>query len=258
MQRKKHLLIVALAPLLLLICCPARAEQDADEVLKLLARGDALYQSHQYVEAFGVYRVIYEEKGQYTPQMLLKMASVQEGIGDYAKTLYFLTENYKATYDKRVREKILSLVDAHALRGHAFGDRDHFMRAWYRFRTPLLAVFSLLSLCLLGCVVLWRLSKKGHSGSMVAVMRPLVFSALFSIFLLFGDLLFHQSHGILAEDALVLQAPSAAAVQVADCSSGDRVIVEERGTVWTKIRWCTPAGTRGVGYVRTKALLFFS
>ena len=261
MQRKKHLVIVTLSPLLLLLFCSARAGGaggDVDEALKLLATGDSLYQSHQYVEAFGVYRVIYEEKGKYTPRMLLKMASVQEGIGDYAKTLYFLTENYRATYDERVREKILALVDAHALRGHVFGDRDYFMRTWHRLQSPLFTVFLFLSLCLLGRIVFLRLSKRRSSGPMATTRLFLVFSALFSVFFLFGDLFFHRSHGILAEDALVLQAPSAAAAQVADYGSGDKVIVEERGSVWTKIRWHTSSGTRGVGYVRTKVLLFFS
>jgi hypothetical protein len=51
--------------------------------------------------------------------MLLKMAFVKEGLGDYSNALYYLNLYYLKTYDKKVLKKMENLAERyHKLEGY--------------------------------------------------------------------------------------------------------------------------------------------
>lgn len=247
MQKKKYL--IALSFLLLFFCRPVVHGQP--NVSELLELGDSLYRSHQYLSAFEKYETIYSRK-RCSPQMLLKMASVQEGVGDHARTLYFLMQHYWLTYDVRVRDKILSIAEAQSLRGYVFEDGDYFMRIWFRYRSILMAI--IFSVCLVFFVGIFYLRSAKKRRRKIALY--LFCWTLCGFSLLFWDTLFRQEYGISLQNALVLEAPSSAAAQLDNLSVGERAMIEERDVIWTKIKWQTTKGYQQ-GYVRTKSLLFF-
>ena len=62
-------------------------------IYKALNKADSLYISKKYAEAYTDYLHIFEQ-GKYTPQMLLKMAYVKEGLGEVPEALYYLNVYY--------------------------------------------------------------------------------------------------------------------------------------------------------------------
>ncbi|MGB3465691.1 MAG: hypothetical protein WBA74_10490, partial [Cyclobacteriaceae bacterium] len=53
-----------------------------------LTTADSLFQAKKYTESFELYEQIIVEDMAYSPAMLLKMAFIKEGLGDYSNALY--------------------------------------------------------------------------------------------------------------------------------------------------------------------------
>ncbi len=79
---------------------------------------DSLFQKKKYTEAFDVYSSIFETKRQFSPQMLLKMAFIQEGLGDYSEALYYLSTLQQHYPNPDLRIKINTLAETHNIYGY--------------------------------------------------------------------------------------------------------------------------------------------
>src|SRR5688572_27638649 len=78
---------------------------------------DSLFSNHQYTQAFDYYQQILHQDEQYSPQMLLKMAFIQEGLRNYTQAIYFL-HLYHAKHPSRAAlRKIEELARSHKLTG---------------------------------------------------------------------------------------------------------------------------------------------
>ena len=213
--------------------------------------GDVLYHTHRYLEAYEHYARVHEG-GWSSPRMLLKMASIQEGMGHYPEALYFLAQHYHITHDTHVRRKIHSIAAAQSLRGYVFGHADFFARWWHRCRSVLTTTGLLLCLILLAIILYRR-----FAGKKAIHIAPYFFlSMMCSACLIAGDVVLRQPCAIPWQKALVVSEPSSAADQLGLLQQGERVVVRERTPIWTKIRYHHTQKDRREGYVRTKALLF--
>ncbi len=80
--------------------------------------GDSLFQKKKYTEAFTVYSTIFEKQKQFSSQMLLKMAFIQEGLGDYSDALYYLSTLQHHYPNSELQTKINTLAETHDIYGY--------------------------------------------------------------------------------------------------------------------------------------------
>ena len=66
--------------------------------------------------------------------MLLKMAFIKEGLGDYTNALYYLNLYYLKTYNKRVLKKMENLAEQNKLSGYNYDDVEFFLNIYHKFQ----------------------------------------------------------------------------------------------------------------------------
>lgn len=212
---------------------------------ELLQKADSLFEQNLYTQSLTVYNQLYEDQNAYTPQMLLKMAYILEGLGEHSKALYYLNTYYDKTLDKAVLTKMEELASQHKLSGYQITDTDLLLGYYYKY-LPIL-VFMGLALCMGLCLIVISNKKKGKK-----TLPPSI--ALFIALLLLAYMNNadgkHKS-GIVSNHATYLRtAPSSASGVIDVIGAGHKVSIIGDEDVWVKIMWDgAPA------YVRKNQLL---
>jgi hypothetical protein len=117
--------------------------QNEASVEEKLPLADSLFNNKKYTEAYAIYNDLLDE-GRASSSMLLKMAFIREGLGDYSGALYHLNLNYLKTSSKRVLLKMEDLAKKHNLVGYEYTDYDYFLSFYYKYQLQItLAVLSL-------------------------------------------------------------------------------------------------------------------
>lgn len=204
--------------------------QAHDEVL--LQTADSLFVNRHYTESFKVYDQLYQD-GKYTPAMLLKMAFIQEGLGEYSEALYYLNEYYLFTSDEKVIEKMQQLSNDHHLRGYEYSDYDLFLNFVRKYRY--IVLYGLLTLTLAGLAYFAFAGKRqatkpyGLGVAYVILLGLLYFLANYSI---------GPRQAIITDDnTYIMSGPSAGAEVVHVSKKGHRVKIDGQNDVWTEIEW---------------------
>ncbi len=198
----------------------------------ILQKADSLYADRHYTESFQLYEQLYRKSQMFTPSMLLKMAFIQEGLGAYSQTLYFLNEYYLQTSDEKAIEKMQQLSQKYNLQGYQYDDYDIFLNVFRQYRYPIL--YGLLILTL-GGLLYTAFSKKTSPGRPygLGVAYVLLLACLFVV----TNYSFSVKRAIItADNAYIMDGPSAGAKVIAVSNKGDRVKVAGQQDVWTKIR----------------------
>jgi len=83
----------------------------------VLNKADSLFTAHKFTQSFELFDSIYRHK-KASPAMLLKMAYIKEGLGDFTLAQYYLNEYYLATNNdlaltkmEKLSKKKKSLLD---------------------------------------------------------------------------------------------------------------------------------------------------
>ncbi len=198
-----------------------------------LQLADSLFAAGKYTESLELYESLLDQEEVYTEGMLLKMAFIKEGLGDYSQALYFLNLYYTKTSDKRALRKMETLANQYNLAGYQFSDLEFFRTVYKRYSLHIIA--ALLALALFTFSYIYR-QKSTYAR------RP-VLSGIFFVFLLallFVIINFGQGYPkaiILSDEAYLRSAPSSGADVVGIIQKGDRVSVRKREDVWVKITW---------------------
>src|SRR5690606_38048067 len=101
----------------------------------------------KYTQSLEHYHRLFTEEGVYTPQMLLKMAYIHEGLGDYSQALFYLNNYYVKTSDETALRKMEALAEKHKLSGYQFTDTDLFLSYYNKYVSEI--TFAALAFCLL-------------------------------------------------------------------------------------------------------------
>jgi tetratricopeptide (TPR) repeat protein len=195
-----------------------------------LELADSLFNSQNYKEALAIYENLYFEDESYSPAMLLKMAFISEGLGDYPKTTLFLSKYYEHNPNPRVTNKIKALTEQPALIGYQISDREQFFKILSDHRaeiTSLLALFLIISL-----ILLFR-----HREN----LRPALFiPSLVLILLVFmANNFLHgpQTAIITGSPTLIMDRPTAGGNLITKVDLGHRVKVNSSKDTWYEIEW---------------------
>ncbi len=211
----------------------------------LLASGDSLFKSGKYTESFQEYQTLLEIYEQYTPQMLLKMAFIKEGLGDYTNTLYYLNLYFLEKADRDVIQKITTLATEHNLNGYKMSDNEYFSALFRQYYFYVFGGFLAISLLLLFMMILKNKKQKE------ALAPGLLLLTLTAIFFFTGNIFLNQDKAIIAKNnTLMMNAPSAGASLLKKLKSGHRVEILDKEDIWYKVSL-----NNREGYIRDSQLL---
>lgn len=228
MQKIKNKIPIFIVLSLLVIAQVAKA-QDND---LLLQKADSLFESKLYTQSLAIYHQLFEEQEVYAPQMLLKMAFINEGLGNFSKALYFLNIYYLKTGDQDVPVKMEDLASKHQLSGYQFTDTDLFLN-YYDNYLPKIILAGLI-ICLLLTIFLVYQKKKGRRMTFPAI--ALVLALLLMTYM--NNAKGKQKSGIISNGSTYVRSgPSSGAGVVDIIKSGHRVNILGQEDVWVKINW---------------------
>ena len=199
---------------------------------KALNKADSMYINKKYAEAYTNYLQIFE-KGKYTPQMLLKMAYVKEGLGEVPEALYYLNVYYVNFPGQNILKKMESLAETKNIAGYEYNDLNYFLYLYYRYKSEIiLSMVGLLFFVFLGIVTNRVLFNR------IPVSSPYLFlflTAFVYIFINYSGKLFYR--GIVTNNtALIMNAPSAGSNLLTTLPKGTRIHIWGETDIWFKIR----------------------
>ena len=211
----------------------------------LLSSGDSLFKAGKYTESFEDYETLLGIYNQYTPQMLLKMAFIKEGLGDYTNTLYYLNLYFLEKADRSVIDKIANLAIKHDLKGYKMSDNEYFSALFRQYYLYIFGGFLAIGLLLLFMMI------KNTKRQKEALAPGMLLLTLTAIFFLSGNIFLNTSKAIVAKNnTLMMNAPSAGATLVSKIETGHRVEILDKEDIWYKISF-----NNKEGYIRDSQLL---
>jgi hypothetical protein len=223
----KNIIFIELIVILSLVT--AQAQDNARDI----EVADSLFNERKYTQSFEIYDRILKSENLTSPAMLLKMAYIKEGLGDYSNALYYLNLYYLQTHNKRALRKMEDVAKKYNLEGYNYTDVEFFMNVFYRYYSAIVYGLSGLVLLLIGYMVYKKLRMKINPGF-----------SLFYLFIVVGLLFYVVNFGkryqkgiIISPDTYLMDGPSSGAKLIAIADMGHRVHVLGKDDVWVKVEW---------------------
>ena len=221
--------------LILLIMCFATVpfSAQAQDYNSILQKADSLFTLKKYTQSYQLYDSIYNTGQLSSSQMLLKMAYIQEGLGDFTQALFHLNEYYIQTSDERALEKMKSLGSKHNLAGYDYSESDYLLNVYHQYHGQLMLVLSSISFIFLAGLFYQKLRLK---------RKPVTNFTLFTISILVLALVLNTGMGykeaiITHPNTYVMSSPSSASEVLAIVSIGNKVPFQKNSDVWFKTEW---------------------
>ena len=213
---------------LAILAKPAYAQADKTT----LVTADSLFQKQHYTEALDLYEQILEEQ-LYSPQMLLKMAYIKEGLRDYTGAMYYLHLFYTKEPSRSVLRKMEELAQAHRLQGYEYNDLQFFKTQFSKHYMRILELM-LLAAVVTATIIFFRW-RKGHQFTKafkIGFTLYLLFILYYINFLNLGDA------GIIKNNHVaIMSAPSAGGTWLATATEGHKVPIRGEQDIWYEIEW---------------------
>ena len=199
----------------------------------LLASADSLFEMRQYTESFKLYDQLFHEDQVVSPAVLLRMAFIQESIGDHSEALYYLNEYFMLTADEAALQKMQQLSEQHNLQGYAYTDYSLFSNYFREYRH--LIIYVLIALLMAGLIyrvlTAKQLAGKPYGWGVAYLM-------LLILLLWVTNFSWHPQQAIIMNDhTYIMSAPSSGAKVVYISEKGHRVEINGQEDVWTRIVW---------------------
>ncbi len=207
-------------------------DSSAQGVKSVLSKADSLFELKKYTESFDQYQQVFAEDVA-TPQMLMKMAFIKEGLDEYPEALFYLTKFYDITHSNLALKKINEIAEKQGLLGYEVTDADFFV-SWYATYSEIILIGLMCIIVVLLALQVFRFYMR-KSLSTGLMTWQLIFALALAIIINYP---FADSTAIIVEPATYLmKGPSAGAPMQEIVSQGHKVKVLDEGQIWTKILW---------------------
>ncbi|WP_176956042.1 SH3 domain-containing protein [Catalinimonas alkaloidigena] len=200
--------------------------------LQLLHEGDSLFAASRYRRAFQRYDQLWTQYDVYSPQMLLRMSFIQEGLGNYPEALYYLNVYFLRHPDRQTVEKMKSLAEKNKLQGYRFSELDWMLAWYYQYRLWFLAAMLVGAAAMLAATLYYR---KRQEGSIYHPLFLLIFLTAAFYLINYGDT--YRKGIVSGEKIYLMGAPSAASPVEQVIDRGHRVTVKGVEDVWYEVEW---------------------
>ncbi|WP_158233383.1 SH3 domain-containing protein [Reichenbachiella sp. 5M10] len=198
-----------------------------------LQQADSLFEQGKYTESFEIYHGILSQTNEATPQMLMKMAFIKEGLGNYSQALLYLNKYYLLTYDENARSKMDDIATENNLSGYDMTDYGFIkgvINEYYLQSNVLVVAIALLLLS----VVVYRKIKLHVNAYPYVVILCLLLGAFFYV----SNYHLTIDQVIVSDDHVYLmQGPSSGSGLVDVIKKGHRLTVLGEDEAWVKVQW---------------------
>ncbi|MEJ0031606.1 MAG: SH3 domain-containing protein [Bacteroidota bacterium] len=197
-----------------------------------LKMADSLYVKKQYTQSLELYQQIFDQHS-YSPAMLLKMAYIEEGLGQNPMALYYINLYYEITHDQTALHKMDDMATKYNLSGYELSQTDHTLAVINQNKTAITTALSGVCVVLLSLMI-YTIRRKNT--------RPYIsfsFFILTAIILLsFANLDLAPLNGITKNaPAYLMSGPSPGAKVIGIINEGNRLPIRGRHDVWVKVKW---------------------
>jgi tetratricopeptide (TPR) repeat protein len=197
---------------------------------KLLKQGDSLFSSGRYVEALSIYEHLLNKRKEFSPQMLLRMAFVEESKNNYPQALYYLNLHYRINPNKQVLHKLEELAQTHQLEGYQYTDKTYFLSLYDSYRWYIISFFG----GVIFLMMLWVISRRRQERP---IIPPLAIGlSVVVILLLLHNFATQRTLGIIQNDyTSFVESPSAASPILKVIKKGNRYQILDKKDSWYKV-----------------------
>lgn len=200
----------------------------ADEIG--LAIADSLFNQRSYKEAMEIYRQNYQE-GIYSSSMLLKMAFIEEGIGDNEQATIYLSKYYDLSPNPQAITKIKSLTGQNVLMGYEVSDFQRFMIFLSEYKEYIVGVLTMF--LLISVISNWWIGRKTQKKE---AYWPTVLLILV-IFVANNFLEGPHTGLITSSPTFIVSKPTAGGELIEQVEPGHRVRIKSSKDNWYEIVW---------------------
>ena len=194
-----------------------------------LIKADSLFNLNKYSESKVLYDSIFYKKNKYSNSMLLKMATIEENLGNYEKSIYYLELFQKNKNENNVLDKINNIVDNKNLNGFENSDKKIFINIYKKYRNNILALLLTLT-SIIFIVNLVRYFRK----NVVNFALPFFYISSFLSLLIIN--IKPPSDAIVFKDyTFIMKEPSSGSDLYSILNKGDKLIVSKDLEVWYEI-----------------------
>lgn len=222
--------------IIILLCANLNPAQNCDGAIdyaRTQARADSLFAVQKYLQSYELYDSIHSVGKLSSPAMLMKMAFIKEGLGDYAMALYHLNEYYIRTSDEMALEKMESLAKAYDLVGYHYSDKEYFISVYHKYYNYLLIVLITLAVIFLAGIIYGKFKqhrKQAGNYALLAIVSGLL--------LLLINLGMGFQEGIITHPNTYIMSQPASSSEVIDIvGKGHKIIIDNENDVWLKTIW---------------------
>jgi hypothetical protein len=242
MQKQVFKIVCPVALFLLALCNYNANAQVFGYRLKM---ADSLYGKKQYTQSLDLYREIFNQQS-YSPAMLLRMAYIEEGLGQNHMALYYINLYYELTHDQSALDKMEDMAVRYSLSGYDVNRTDHTLAIIAENKPAIITVLS--AICLVLIALMFYTIKKKKIKPYIS-FSFFILTAIFLIAFINRDLT--PVNGItLNAPAFLMSGPSPASKVVGVVNEGHRLAIHGRHDVWVKVKW-----RDGVAYLKENQVL---
>ncbi len=198
-----------------------------------LHRADSLYAKGAYLKSLTIYRQILEKDREYSPQMLLKMAYMEEALHRYANSMYYLNLYYNLHPSRSVLRKMEEVARTQGLTGYEYRDSDFFLTQFKKYYLKLLEAMLIVAVAITTFMILKR-----RNSFFSSTFTRVAFLGFLGFLLYYINLLTFRQFGISQKpQAAVMADPAAGSKWLANLSAGNRLTITGEHDIWYEVYW---------------------
>lgn len=192
-------------------------------------KADSLFNLKRYSESKILYDSIFYKENKYSNSMLLKMATIEESLDNYEKSIYYLELFQKNKNENKVLDKINDIVDDKNLNGFENSDKKIFINIYKKYRSNILALL----LTLISIIFIVNLVRYFRKNVINFVLPFFYISSLLSLLIINIK---PPSDAIVFKDyTFIMKEPSSGSDLYSILNKGDKLIVSKDLEVWYEI-----------------------
>ncbi|MCS7004905.1 MAG: hypothetical protein NZM38_06225 [Cytophagales bacterium] len=195
-----------------------------------LHQADSLFEAGKFTQAVTLYDSLFQQNF-YSPQMLWRMAYVKESLGQFTEALIYLNLCYHYQPNSFILQKMSEIAQNKNLKGYVVSDIEY-LYALYKehFNGILLVIFLIFSSWL---YVIYRAKQKKEP---ITLRLAIFFITLLSTTFVLNYGLELKYGIITADEAYLMEAPSAGSRLIKTLSKGHRFNVIGKQDIWLKVK----------------------
>lgn len=197
-----------------------------------LKMADSLYQAKKFTQSLDLYREIFAANT-FSPAMLLRMAYIEEGLGQMPQALYYISLYYEVTHNQQALNKMEEMAARYNLSGYESNQTEHALNLINENKPAIVGVMS--SICLFFIALMIYTVKRKHIKPYVSFSFFLLTAIILISFINFN---FEPRKGITKNSpAFLMSGPSSGAKVVGIVTDGHRLPIVGKSDVWVRVNW---------------------